>query len=66
MKDAEDVTVHFTAEEIALLDDYAEQASPPSRRMTRSEAVNSLLHFALAIVDRTARNEEWPSRRKPS
>ena len=66
MSEGEDVTIHFTAEEIALLEEFAEQASPPSRRMTRAEAANSLVQFALAIVDRTARNDGWPTRRKPS
>ncbi len=66
MNDGEDVTVHFTANEIALLDEFAAQVSTPTRPMSRAEGVYALVHFALVIADRTAEREAWAKRGEPS
>ena len=49
MNDDEDVVVQFTAEELAQIDAFAAQAGSAGRSISRDEAVQALVKYALLV-----------------
>lgn len=49
VNDPEDVVVQFTAEELAAIDAFAARAGSEGRSISRSEAVQALVTYALLV-----------------
>lgn len=59
MKDPEAVVIELTADEISQVDVFAARISTPSHRVTRAEAVQALMNFALIVAGRVEETEVW-------
>ena len=65
MNDPEDVVVHFTNDELAQIDAFAAQAGSAGRGISRNEAVQALVKYAL-LVSTTVTAVEARWKREPS